>query len=108
MSSCHSSIGLSNLPLLRGKRTRFAASHDETYDLPSGAGKDSLLYLSEMPDEEVNEVDDDAEWYADFDWNAGGAGEFQGGEVSHQCCSTTWIEKQAALMMVADVLSLLG
>jgi len=77
---------LSNQPLLRGKRTRFAASHDETYDLPKGvAGSDNLLYLSEMPHENVNQVDNDADWYASFDWKGGaggGGGGVEGAEVS--------------------------
>lgn len=78
-------IALSNQPLLRGKRTRFAHSHDESYDVP-GSSSDSVLYLSEMPHEKYGQPDNDADWYASFDWKgqSGGQGfsEGGGGEVS--------------------------
>lgn len=57
-------ITLSNLPLLRGKRTRFALNKEENDELAVIAAR-SGLYASELP-EIVEGADDDAEWEAAF------------------------------------------
>lgn len=57
-------ITLSNLPLLRGKRTRFASNKEETDELAVIAAR-SGLYASELP-EIFEGPDDDADWEAAF------------------------------------------
>ncbi|TFJ88181.1 hypothetical protein NSK_000533 [Nannochloropsis salina CCMP1776] len=57
-------ITLSNLPLLRGKRTRFALNKEENDELAVIAAR-SGLYASELPDV-FEGPDDDADWEAAF------------------------------------------
>jgi predicted RNA-binding protein with RPS1 domain len=57
-------ITLSNLPLLRGKRTRFALNKEENDELAVIAAR-SGLYASELP-EIFEGPDDDADWEAAF------------------------------------------
>lgn len=63
-------ITLSNLPLLRGKRTRFALNKEDTDDLAIIAGR-SGLYASELP-EIFEGADDDADWEEAFSFKGFG------------------------------------
>ncbi len=57
-------ITLSNLPLLRGKRTRFALNKEDTDELAAVAAR-AGLYASELP-EVFDGPDDDADWEEAF------------------------------------------